>query len=57
MTDINKQNNVTEKYKQNEVYDYATQWKGLILFSNNTSILVRLYVCVSPRALFEHHTS
>ena len=57
MTDINKQNNVTEKYKQNEVYDYATQWKGLILFSSNASILVCLYVCMSPRVLFEHHTS
>ena len=48
---------MTRNYKQSEGYDNATQWKGLILFSNNTSIPVCLYVCVSPRALFKYHTS
>ena len=48
---------MTENYRQSAVYDYVTQWKGLILSSNNTSIPVCLYVCVSPRALPQYHTS
>ena len=38
---------MTRNYKQIEVYDYATQWKGFNFFSViHTSIPALLYVCV-----------
>ena len=51
---------MTRNYKQIEVYDYATQWKGLTLFSNpyqHTSPSVCLCVCVSTPAQREVYQS
>ena len=51
---------MTRNYKQIEVYDYATQWKGLI-FNNSyqhTSPSVCLCVCVSTpaqRKVYQSH--